>query len=269
MIGDLIARVEALTQLIRRGSTVNVNDQETKDRCIELAKQYFEAVRPEIVKASGETEGVLRLDQELQRLIRLAHGNNARKSYRASLSALRKDLAELNIQLLTVHSPHLTDERSSARRTSEETLILDTLQKLVPSAAASYQQGLADLRGSARTSYRGTAAEFRETLRETVDHLAPDQQVTKQEGFKFEGDLKKPTTKQKVRYLLTSRDRNKTQRAATEKSISLIEELTGEVTRAVYDHASLATHIQQSKREVEQIKRYVDTVLFDLLEIAQ
>jgi hypothetical protein len=39
--------------------------------------------------------------------------------------------------------------------------------------------------------------------------------------------------------------------------------------RAVYNRASLATHVQQSKTEVRKIKRYVDTVLYDLLEIAK
>jgi hypothetical protein len=75
--------------------------------------------------------------------------------------------------------------------------------------------------------------------------------------------------KQKVRYILTSRDRNRTQMKSAEKMVGLIEELSGEVMRAVYNRASLATHVHQSKTEVRQIKRYVDTVLFDLLEIAQ
>jgi hypothetical protein len=56
---------------------------------------------------------------------------------------------------------------------------------------------------------------------------------------------------------------------SAEKMLGLIEELSGEVMRAVYNRASLATHVHQSKTEVRHIKRYVDTVLFDLLEIAQ
>jgi hypothetical protein len=73
--------------------------------------------------------------------------------------------------------------------------------------------------------------------------------------------------KQKTRYILASRGRHKPQRVTAEKITGLVEELSGEVTRAVYDRASLATHVQQSKQEVQQVKRYVDTVLFDLLEI--
>jgi predicted pPIWI-associating nuclease len=150
----------------------------------------------------------------------------------------------------------------------EETLIVDTLERLIPSAAASYRQGLADLNDERRHSYRGTASEFREALRETLDHLAPDSEVSAQPGFAYDGDQKKPTMKQKVRYVLNSRKRSKTQRDAAERSTSLVEELSGDVARAVYNHASLAAHVQQSREEVRKIKRYVDTVLFDLLEIS-
>jgi hypothetical protein len=75
--------------------------------------------------------------------------------------------------------------------------------------------------------------------------------------------------KQKVRYVLNSRGKNKTQRETAEKSVVMTEELAGEVARAVYNNASLATHVQQSRTEVERIKRYVDTVLFDLLEVSR
>ena len=56
---------------------------------------------------------------------------------------------------------------------------------------------------------------------------------------------------------------------STEKSVNLIESLAGDVARAVYDRASLATHVESSRIEVQRIKRYVDTVLFDLLEISE
>ncbi|MBM3570140.1 MAG: hypothetical protein FJX46_15450 [Alphaproteobacteria bacterium] len=91
--------------------------------------------------------------------------------------------------------------------------------------------------------------------------------VKAQDGYVSDEGRVQPTMKQKVRYILISRNRNKTQRKSAEKAVELIEELSGEVMRAVYDRASLATHIQQSRGEVQRIKRYVDTVLFDLLEV--
>jgi len=170
---------------------------------------------------------------------------------------------------LALSSPAVPAVQStaSASPSREETLILKTLEALVPSAAASYRQGWSDLVGSERLSYRGTAAEFRESLRETLDQLAPDADVQSQNWYKREDGQTKPTMKQKARYILTSRERNKTQRESAEKILTLIEELSGEVMRAVYNRASLATHIHQSKAEVQKIKRYVDIVLFDLLEI--
>jgi hypothetical protein len=62
--------------------------------------------------------------------------------------------------------------------------------------------------------------------------------------------------------------RSRTRRSAAEKSASLVEELSREITRAVYNDASLAALVQLSKREVERVNRYVDTVLLDLLEIS-
>lgn len=73
--------------------------------------------------------------------------------------------------------------------------------------------------------------------------------------------------KQKARFVLISRGRGKTQTAVAEKSIAFVEGLAGEVVRAAYDRASLATHLETTRAEVIRIKRYVDTILFDLLEI--
>jgi hypothetical protein len=269
MIAQLITDIEALGGSLRRGNAVNVNDQSSKDRAIALATHYFSDVRPRVIAAGGETENVLQHDELWQQLVRLAHGNNARRTYLKIIGNLRKQLSEFNIAALASPVVQASQSSSSAPLSREETLILQTLEALVPSSAASYCQGLSDLLGPARLSYRGTAAEFREALRETLDHLAPDAEVEAQKWYKPEERQTKPTMKQKGRYILISRAQNKTQRASAEKMFGLIEELSGEVMRAVYNRASLATHVHQSKNEVQQIKRYVDTVLFDLLEIAQ
>ncbi len=268
MIGQLITDVEALGASLRRGKAVNVNDQSSKDRAIGLATRYFKEIRPRLVANSGETDALLRHDEEWQQLVRLAHGNNARRTYLKTIGALRKELSDYNISALSTPVVAAAQAAAGTSPSREEILILKTLESLVPSAAASYRQGLSDLIGPERLSYRGSAAEFRESLRETLDQLAPDADVEGQEWFKPEDGQKKPTMRQKVRYILTSRDRNKTQRNSAEKMLALIEGLSGEVMRAVYNRTSLATHIHQSKGEVQKIKRYIDTVLFDLLEIA-
>jgi hypothetical protein len=267
MIGQLVTDAEAFAASLRRGKAVNVNDQSSKDLVIELATRYFRDVRPYVVSVVGETENVLQHDQLWQQLVRLAHGNNARRSYLKVFNTLRKQLSEFNIAAVTV--PNLETTTSTESHSPEESRLLQTLESLAPSAATSYRQAINDLTGPERLSYRGTAAEFREALRETLDHLAPDADVERQRWYERETNQTKPTMKQKTRYILTSRGRNRTQTAAAEKMLGLIEELSGEVMRAVYNRASLATHVHQSKTEVRQIKRYLDTILFDLLEIAQ
>jgi hypothetical protein len=49
MIGQLITDVEALAASLRRGTAVNVNDQNSKGRAIRLATYYFSNVRPNVV----------------------------------------------------------------------------------------------------------------------------------------------------------------------------------------------------------------------------
>ena len=97
--------------------------------------------------------------------------------------------------------------------------------------------------------------------------MAPDQNVMAEQGFKLEQNATRPTTRQKVSFILRSRRRNGGQREATTKSLDLIDEISGALARAVQNRASVATHVPQSAQEVRQIKRYVDVVLFDLLEI--
>lgn len=269
MLGPFIVEVDAFLAALRRGRAVNVNDQSSKERVIALATQYFNNLRPQLLRSLGESASVLEHDADWQQFVELAQGNNARQSYTRVIGRIRRNLRDLNVTALVAGPAEPDQESARITPSREEAQILETLDHLVPSAAASYRQGFNDLNGADRLSYRGTAAEFREALRETLDHLAPDDQVMAQAGFTLETNQTRPTMKQKMRYVLTSRGRNKTTREAAEKSLSLIGELSGEVMRAVYNRASLATHMQESKAEVKQIKRYVDTVLFDLLEIAQ
>ncbi|KAB2968018.1 MAG: hypothetical protein F9K18_03460 [Thermoanaerobaculia bacterium] len=267
MVADLLADVAAFLGAIKKGAAVNVNDQASKDRAIAIARRYFESVRPELIERRVDGAEIDRLDAEWQDLLRLAHGNNARRSYLGTLARIRKGLTNLSVSLIVFPNAAEVSTPMRASAGNQEALLLATLDELIPSAAASYRQGIADLDAPTRTSYRGTASEFRETLREVLDHLAPDAEVMAQPGFNLEPDRKGPTMKQKVRFVLNSRGRKKAQREASEKAVVLVEERSAEVARAVYDRASVATHIQEAKREVEQVKRFVDTVLCDLLEI--
>jgi len=132
---------------------------------------------------------------------------------------------------------------------AHEKVITETLNDILPSAAASYQQAVSDLKELGRVSMRGTAAELREAFREVLDYLAPDGQVENEPGFRYEKGQLKPTMRQKAHFILRSR-----------RFASLV--------RSVYQAGALATHIASSKARIVQLKRYVDAALIELLGLA-
>lgn len=148
-----------------------------------------------------------------------------------------------------------------------ELQILAKLRGILPSAAASYEQAILDLRNEARQSMRGTAVELREALRETLDHFAPDTEVERLPGFRREDGQTKPTIRQKARFILRSRGYPEADAKVPEDAVSVVDELVASLVRSVYQKGSLTTHIASARGKVKQLKMYVDTVLAELLEV--
>jgi hypothetical protein len=148
-----------------------------------------------------------------------------------------------------------------------ELRILSTIEKLCPTAADSYKQAIEDLNNESRFSWRGTAGELREALREVLDTLAPDEEVQKGPGFKLEKDARGPTMKQKVAFVLKSRKQPEAARKTVEQAADVVEEKVGGFVRSVYNRSSVSVHTSRDKSEVLSVKRFVDTVLVELLEI--
>jgi hypothetical protein len=269
MIEDLLSQIKVLVSSVRKNKAVNINSREMREAAISIGSFYFKNCRSEAQRILGDDKILSDLDEQWQQLIRLAHGNNPKKYYLSLLSPLLKKTTDLSVASHASDARVLLDNAPSVISYSQaEQIIVETLDDFLPSAAQSYRQGVQDLNsGVPRFSYRGTACELREALRETLDYLAPDEDITKQSWFKLESDCKGPTMKQKVRFILSSRGKAKAQRALAEKSVDLIENLCGEVARAVYTQASISTHVQTALQEVQQMKRYLDAVLFDILEI--
>lgn len=119
-----------------------------------------------------------------------------------------------------------------------------------------------DLAEGDRISYRGTAVELWGTLRKVLDHLAPDSEVTKEEGFQLEADKTRPTMKQKMRFILRSRGLGRTAAGTSEVTAERVEATTATLARSAYERGSLSTHVATSKGKVQQIKLYVDSVLY-------
>jgi hypothetical protein len=267
---SLLASLAEVERAIGRVSAVNVNTATARDAAKAFIQDYFRQVRPDLTALGLVDDELNALDEQMQRLLQLANGRNAKTSYTRLLREMRRTTQ--NIELTREY--RLGEQRYGSRSSRTvlasdvEAKIIDTLKRLLPSAALSYEQALRDLAGSTeRVSFRGTANELREALRETVDHLAPDEDVMAADGFVLEPDQSRPTQKQKVRYILRSRHLSESARRAPEESVSLIEELTGSVARASYTRSSLSTHIATSETEVRQMKMYVDSVLAELLQV--
>jgi hypothetical protein len=264
---DSLSTVE---RAIGRVSAVNVNTSAVRDGAKALIQHYFRRARPDL-NALGVSNGELELmDGAMQRLLQLANGRNPKRYYARALREIREATQRLEL----VREYRLGELRaadppdSSTIASGIESKILDTLSGLLPTAALSYEQALRDLAASTgRISFRGTANELREALRETLDRLAPDEDVIAAPGFKLEKGQTKPTQKQKVRYILRSRELPETARKTPEAAVSLIEELTGSLARASYERSSISTHIASTENEVRQMKMYVDSVLAELLQV--
>ena len=194
--------VDSFFKAVARNAAVNINANELRQQGREIVVRYFRQERPKLVALGIKAEA---LDVPMQALIRLANGKNARASYLTVLRRLRKQRPkteterEILLGALTTKRP----EEAFTNRTEIE--IFQTLDRLVPTAAASYHQALQDLQDPERPSWRGTADELRETVREVLDHLAPDADVVKAEGFTLEKGRTRPTMSQKARFILKSR----------------------------------------------------------------
>jgi hypothetical protein len=262
-IDQLSQALESAERSLRKVKALHVNTAETKSNVRELVRSYFEQARPTMLAAlSGEGEMTL-FDGAMQELLRCTQRRTRVEDYRRSLAASKRALSEIELRSLGSlggSTPNTSFEPRQAR-------ILENLRKVNAAAADSYEQGLLDLRGGNRKSWRGTAVEFREALRELLDTLAPDAEVTGQPGFKLEPDAKGPTMKQKAMFILRARRPKGPQAKTFGDAVEVIEESIGKFVRSVYTHSSVGVHVASSKDEVRSIRDYVTLVLGELLEV--
>lgn len=260
--------LETLRSAVTRSQAVNVNAAELREKAQQVVQYYFRQARPDLVELEFTGPELEAVDSGMQDLLQLAHGRNAKRSYvrvLGSLVSARSALAGLRERRLGEAG------RSSLRGVeptygSVERRILETLTAMLPDAASSYGQVLADLAADARLSWRGTAVEMREVVREVLDHLAPDEAVTQEAGFKLERDRVAPTMRQKSAFVLRSRGLASSSRRAPQDATAVVDELTAAFVRSTYERGSASTHGSPSRDEVEKLKMYVETVLMELLE---
>lgn len=262
-LAEFVLRLEQSRKDLNSVNSPQLNSQKRRNDLRDLVEFYFNTIRPSLIEASEQDPDVNDVDELMQELLVLCHKRGSVKRYQTLLSKARKGLITLDARI--VAAPRETN--SSIESNGLDALILTTLDQIVPSAALSYRQALADLGAESRFSWRGPATDLREALRETLDYLAPDADVTAMTGYKQVPDTNGPTMKQKVRFILKNRGISKALGAPAETATEAIESAVGSFVRSVYTRSSVSTHTPTDKNEVLRIRDFVRVVLCELLEI--
>jgi hypothetical protein len=227
-----------------------------------IARTYFEFVRSELSVNQSRSGLIDELDYTLQAMLQLATAPREKPAYIGHINELRPYLLEATVDLMKAQgAPRLVLSKT-------ERDILETLGKMLPSTSTSYEQALRDIAHGGRVSWRGTATELREVLRETIDHLAPNEKVMASPGFQLEEDQERPTQRQKVRFILRARRSSGVALSVAEGSLATVDESIAALARSTYQRGSASTHATSSGTEIRNLKRYVDALLAELLEIA-
>jgi hypothetical protein len=258
-VTSLLADVERERKGLNAVAGAQLHSAVSRAALRELAERYFSDVRPALEDASRPSEHRDAVDAAMKDLLALCHKHGSVAKYRDLLRKTKAHLIHLDTGLVA-------RRQDGDIRTAPDLRIITTLRALLPSAAASYEQALLDLSAPSRLSWRGPATDLREALRETLDHLAPDDDVTAAPGYKAEPNTHGPTMKQKVRHILKHRGQSKATSATTEDATAAIDEAIGSFVRSVYTRSSVSTHTPTEKKEVDRILELVRVVLGELLE---
>ncbi len=258
-----IQEVEDARRGLNKAKGQQLHSQKQRDRLRLLVERYFNDVRPSVVSEQEQSDAISRVDSDMQELLSLCHKRGSANSYQKLLAGAKSGLISMDAQV--VSSSALAANKQKLE--SVDLQIVATLQSIVPSAALSYQQAVSDLQSASRMSWRGPATDLREALRETLDYLAPDEDVIEMPGYKQDPNTTGPTMKQKVRFVLKSRGASKAVSAPAESAIEGVEESLGTFVRSVYTRSSVSTHTPTDKVEVLRVRDFVRVVLVELLEI--
>ena len=235
--------IALLARVANTGRSRYLTSPQTQPIARAIATTYFESIRTELDAIKSRGGLVEEIDFVVQQILELASGQREKQAYIGQLNELRPFLLEASLDLLK--------SRGTARLVLSEIeqAILETLAALLPSSAASYEQALLDIARGARVSWRGTATELRETLREVIDHFAPDEKVAAGPGFQLEANQRGPTQRQKVRYILKARRSSKPAVAVVEASLNTVEEAVAALARSTYQRGSVSTHTATTGKE--------------------
>jgi hypothetical protein len=267
-MADALSTLEQLSkEVVALGATIGscrtkrISSDLVQPSARSIARAYFEHVRQQLSAVQNRAGLTEEIDFVIQAVLGLSDGSQEKRKYARLLKELAPYLSEATIDLMKA--------RGEGRLvlSAVEAAILETLAKMLPPSASAYEQALRDLQGAGRVSWRGPANEFREVLREVIDHLAPDDHVVQSEGFQPEGGRETPTQKQKVRFILRKRRSGSAAITVAEGALDAVAEAVAVLARSTYQRTNVSTHTATGGAEIRNLKRYVDALLGELLEI--
>lgn len=258
-------RLDALKSTLNRVKGMLVSSSAARNEAKEAVQFYFRQVRPQLAALYFDAEQIDALDRITQHILELAARPNRKSTYQGRIRELNGSRGAVEAAI-EMRASGRSPQPATRLTTPTEASILATLDQIAPTIGLSYRQVLQDLGDQQRVSYRGSAAELREVLRELLDHLAPDEDVLKS-GVKLEKDQKRPTMKQKTVFILKARGVGETARKTAEDAVAAVEDSVGSLARSVYSRGSLSTHVVTTRNEVLTLKGYTDAVLADLLQV--
>jgi len=262
-IQEVSNALESVERCLRKVKALHVNSAATKNSVRDFVRGYFGQSRPQLLALVSDEAELAALDGLMHDLLRHSQRRALLNDYRRCLNAAKRAVSEIELRSLSLSRGSEVVTEFEPRQTR----ILESLRKINAAAADAYEQGLCDLQAGGRKSWRGTAVEFREALRELLDTLAPDSEVTAQPGFKLEPDTKGPTMKQKAIFVLRARHPKDSQTKAFTEAVAVVEESIGKFVRSVYTQSSVRVHVASSQDEVRRVRNYVTLVLGELLEV--
>jgi len=257
-IAAMLRELDQVKKLVRHNRNDQIFSKPITSSLHALCANYFSDVRS--LLPINEPD-VATADKVFSLLHDLSRKNPSKQKCLNALTDARKLL--VRIEGVNLAKP---TNGSGVVATQVDDEIMATLEEICSPAATCYRQAMADL-ATERFSWRGTATDLREALRETLDKLAPDADVEAMPNYKAEPDAKRPTMRQKTRFILRNRDMKSGQMATSEDAIRHIEESLGGITRSVYSRSSTSTHTPSTKEEVARLHIWVRVILCELLAI--
>lgn len=260
---DVIERL--LTRLAARDNAIVSPAERLNIRSFVGA--WFGQYKAAFVQMVGDEQLLASMDGIMQSILRRTVEKSARRTIIRDIKAARRYFTNTLLMPLSRAYWSRAPQQSPAGHDEE---VASGLRQLDSDLADSYVQAVFDITDGERLSYRGPAAELREVLTGVLHILAPNPRVEETDWYveaRRSGARKEttPTRAERVKFILRNRMQGSAQTETAETFMTTVEERLASVVNATYKRGSAATHGGTEQVEVQQIVKYINALLRELL----